>query len=122
MKLKSILCTTLSAALLCAGAFAAGVSGPQGGESVTSLPLAPAGEAEQPVQPGRVAQGVQAACWPIVQAHVERRPAGDCGVQAEPAAWIAAVEPTQRVAAWLQPQLEACWRAQTPVHGEAARA
>ena len=40
MKLKSILCTTLSAALLCAGAFAAGVSGSQGGESVTSLPLA----------------------------------------------------------------------------------
>lgn len=52
MKLKSILCTTLSAALLCAGAFAAGVSGPQGGESVTSLPLDPAGEAEQPVPPG----------------------------------------------------------------------
>lgn len=52
MKLKSILCTTLSAALLCAGAFAAGVSEPQDGESVTSLPLAPAGEAEQPVPPG----------------------------------------------------------------------
>ena len=53
MRLRSILCVTLSAALLCAGALAAGGDTPASAptDAPSSVPLDPGGEVERPMKP-----------------------------------------------------------------------